>query len=487
MRHFLPRLAAFLAVWVFAIPVAQAHSFGRTFTLPMPFEMYAWASAATLGVTFLIMLLKGHSFDVRTQDKGYFVDPDPRKNLPALLLRILGLAGLILAVYSGFEGTQRRPDNFNMTWFWVIWMLLLLYLCGLFGNWYQAFNPFRTAIDVFMGVWKTLRLPTRTPLADGLSDVHLHVFSLLGLVALSAYELFGQSRPFDLSVFLLAYLGWCALGCLLAGRQRFFNEGDFFSVYFELISRTSSNLKGLFGRAPKPNLITPFASLPLVALIVTLFSTTALDGIKDTEWWVRTVWPQFGQMFASWVSEKPDLLLQNPLMMQMQLGSWFRVFEKFCLILGPLILAGLLAGMLWLSRAISGQKVSLARLACAFAPSLIPIILVYSFSHYFTLILTQGVQIVHLVSDPLGQGMNLIGTRNLLRAPILLDAQWIWNIQLGSILGGHILGAVAAHDAAFRVFNSARAANLSQIPVLSLMIGLTVLGLWILSQPVRML
>lgn len=462
-----------------------AHSFGRTFTLPIPFSMYAWASVATLAATFLLMIFRRPSLNAGVQDKGYFYDADPANTWGNLAARTIGLVTLLLAIYSGLEGTQRRPDNFNMTWFWIIWMLLLVYISGLLGNLYRSFNPFRNALDFFWWLWRLARLPIPSALVPQIPNRVLHAAALLGLIALSGYELFGQSRPFDLSLYLCGYLVWCAACSALVGRKRFFEEGCFFTVYFELISRNASSLKGFWGRAPKPNLHTPLSSLWMVALVVGLFATTALDGIIDTQWWIESVWPAFAQTLAPWVSDQPQALLANPMWVQLELGGYFKAFEKTCLILGPLLLGLLFLLVLKATQLLANQSLPLELLARAFAPSLIPIVLVYSFSHYFTLILTQGVQIVHLFSDPLAQGTNFVGTRNWWRAPVLLDAQIIWNIQLASVLAGHVFAAIIAHDAAFKIFSNRRQANLSQIPLLTLMIGLTILGLWILSQPAR--
>jgi hypothetical protein len=113
----------------------------------------------------------------------------------------------------------------------------------------------------------------------------------------------------------------------------------------------------------------------------------------------------------------------------------------------------------------------------------LPIALVYHVTHYFTLILTQGVKIVSLVSDPFGWGWNLFGTAFVFRAPILPDLGLVWHTQVALILLGHIASVWLAHLVALRVFASRRAAALSQVPMLALMVLFTVFGLWILAQP----
>jgi hypothetical protein len=136
-----------------------------------------------------------------------------------------------------------------------------------------------------------------------------------------------------------------------------------------------------------------------------------------------------------------------------------------------------------LARALGGGQCRIGELALDFAYTLLPIALVYHVTHYATLLLTQGVKIVSLVSDPFGRGWNLFGTAGLWRAPILPDMGWVWHAQVGLILAGHVASVALAHRVALAVFPSRRAAALSQLPMLLLMVAFTVAGLWIIAQP----
>lgn len=468
---------------------AQAHSFGQTFTLPMPFELYAWGSVAVLVVTFVLMLFKNprrygdgeqyHSVLPKTpscETNSPLLGQRTWSRWATIGLQSLGLVGLMLAIYSGLEGTPRRTNNFNMTWFWIIWMLLLVYICGLFGNAYRWFNPFATLTAPLARFEKQCGKNT---------EPWLELLALASLLAFGYYELFGQSRPYDLSVTLLGYAFVYAVLRIAVGHANLNQHGDFFAVYFAWLGRCAYTLQSLLGKQTKQDLHTPANSLLQVAFIVLLYGITAYDGLKDTEFWVKTVWPAFAKLLAHLLHEQPDLLIANPMLMNMQMGPYFEVFEKTGFVVFHITIGLLFWLAVWSGKYLSKAQLSTRDLALAFAPALIPIILVYSFSHYFTLILTQGVQIVHLISDPLGQGWNLLGTRHLWRAPIILDVQWIWNIQLGSILLGHVVSAIISHHVAFQRLPNRNQANLSQLPILVVMIVLTVFGLWILSQPLQ--
>jgi hypothetical protein len=55
-------------------------------------------------------------------------------------------------------------------------------------------------------------------------------------------------------------------------------------------------------------------------------------------------------------------------------------------------------------------------------------------------------------------------------------------VQVATLVGGHVLGLVLAHDRALALFPSGERAVRSQYPLLVLMVLYTVAGLWLLSQ-----
>ena len=149
-----------------------------------------------------------------------------------------------------------------------------------------------------------------------------------------------------------------------------------------------------------------------------------------------------------------------------------------------LYLAAYLA-CLALAKALLKSPLPLKELALRFALSLLPIAFVYHFTHYFTLLLTQGPAALPLLSDPFGRGWNLLGTARLLSRPFLPDMSWVWHSQVALILLGHVASVALAHLEALRLFGNRRAALISQLPMLVLMMAFTVVGLWILAQPLQ--
>ena len=62
-------------------------------------------------------------------------------------------------------------------------------------------------------------------------------------------------------------------------------------------------------------------------------------------------------------------------------------------------------------------------------------------------------------------------------------AIWI-TIAVVAIVIGHVVSVTLAHIEALRLFPTRRAALLSQLPMLVLMVAFTSTSLWILSQPI---
>lgn len=91
---------------------------------------------------------------------------------------------------------------------------------------------------------------------------------------------------------------------------------------------------------------------------------------------------------------------------------------------------------------------------------------------------------IRIISDPFGFGWNLFGTSGLATNPLIVSANIGWHLQVGIILVGHIAGVYLAHLVALRVFPSRKKALMSQLPMLVLMVMYTMIGLWILAQPI---
>jgi hypothetical protein len=138
----------------------------------------------------------------------------------------------------------------------------------------------------------------------------------------------------------------------------------------------------------------------------------------------------------------------------------------------------------WLADRAGGlsKELSTARVAGTFAHSLVPIAAGYHVAHYFTLFVFQSQDLVRLVSDPLGRGADYFGTAAHRIDFTAVSPNAIWTVQIAAIVLAHVLGLVLAHERALVLTRRSDLATRSQYPMLALMVGLTVSGLWFLSE-----
>jgi hypothetical protein len=136
----------------------------------------------------------------------------------------------------------------------------------------------------------------------------------------------------------------------------------------------------------------------------------------------------------------------------------------------------------WMARA--GGGLSTGTVARLFVMSLIPIAIAYHLAHYFTYLLIQGQLVIRLLSDPLGWGWTLFGTARYRPDIGIVGARFAWYTAVIAIVLGHIIAVFVAHAVALRAYSNRGAALRSQIPMLVLMVGYTMVSLWIIAQPI---
>lgn len=109
-----------------------------------------------------------------------------------------------------------------------------------------------------------------------------------------------------------------------------------------------------------------------------------------------------------------------------------------------------------------------------------PIVVGYLVAHYFTLLVLEGQRTLIYLSDPLSSGADWLGIAGRGVDPsVISDPRLVATVQVLAVVMGHLLGVVAVHDRAVRLFRGP-AALLAQLPLLNVMVGYTVGGLFLL-------
>ncbi len=482
--HRLQIAIAGAVVLVFPL-AAAAHGFGRLYNLPVPFWLYAWGSASVLAVSFLLAAYfaqassAADSATARDISNAYWVRA-LRSVLPPL--KALSVFLLVLCVATGFFGNPDPYRNFSMTFFWVVFLLGFTYLTACIGNLYALINPWRVIAETlgrFSHAYRRGLITYPRVLGDWPALVLYLAFIWL--------ELFGHGRPVPLATMLLVYSIINLMGAGLVGIQAWFRHCEFFSVYLRLVALMApidyqpSESPAQRGRL---SLRRAFAALvqqrprtmSTVVFVMAMLSTTAFDGLRATQAWVRLFWSDPTGIVTALAGARPIQAIAT-------VRPWYIAWETFWLLALPFFYLGVYLGFVWLTKWFARSPRSVRELAFDFAFTLLPIVLVYHMTHYATLMLTQGLKILSLASDPFGWGWDLFGTAMQFRAPILPGMGLVWHTQVGLILLGHIISVYLAHQVALRVLPSRGRAFFGQLPMLVLMVMLTLAGLWILAQP----
>jgi hypothetical protein len=445
-----------LILTIFFVPkLASAHAFGQLYNLPVPFWLYLYGGAAAVIVSFFVI---GYFFNKTAETISYTSNPFGNLNSKFItVLQVISIILFLLTIATGLFGRNSSLSNFNMTFFWIIFMLGLAYMTALIGNVYHFINP-----------WKILfsRIGDEVisyPKWLGYYPALIFYFGLIWL------ELVGGVDPRGLSIVLIIYTLINISGVMTFGAVNWFRYAELFSVFFRLIGKVSP----VEYRSGRLHLRPPFVGLlkesaehfSLLLFVLFMLSSTAFDGFRETLPWVRLYW---------WYLE--------PSMSSLFGGNAYHVFDTLGLLLSPFVFLLIYICLIWLAKLVTKSSLTLKELILRFAFTLIPIALVYNVAHYYTLVFSEGTNIIRLISDPFGFGWNLFGTAKMFYR-IILDANFVWHSQVSFILLGHIASVYLAHIVSLQLFPSQKKAILSQIPMLVLMVAYTMIGLWILSQP----
>jgi hypothetical protein len=114
----------------------------------------------------------------------------------------------------------------------------------------------------------------------------------------------------------------------------------------------------------------------------------------------------------------------------------------------------------------------------SFAPTVLPIAVAYEIAHNYPFIARNVGQVVfvlgkYVVADPVA-----LDPLAWLSLPIF------WGSQVLLIVVGHVIAVVAAHLVTLEGYPTRRLASRAHVPLTVLMVGYTVLSLWIISRPI---
>jgi hypothetical protein len=463
-------LAALPAVVALAAPATAAAHGGpiQRNPLPIPDWLFAWGAAAVLVISFAALALMW--------PKPQLEDPAWRP-LPLGLGRLLGsravevLCGLIgvallgIVVTAGYIGPDSAADNLLPTFVMITFWVGLVVLSILFGDVFRAFNPWR-AIGRAVGGVVGRRGPARRPYPERLGRWP----AAAGLLMFTWIELVGQwaNFPRTLATAVVGYSVVTLAAQSVWGVESWTRRGEAFSVYYNLFSRISvvETRDRVVGLRP------PLGGLPrldpvpgTVAVVMVMIGTVTFDGLSQGALW-GSIEPALQDAFT-WLGADLDTALK--------FAGTIGLVGAVCLI------AGFYRVGIEGAKSVGGER-SAGELARLFVHSLVPIACVYALAHYLTYLLFEGQAIQYLASDPFGEGWDLFGRASAAIDFSLISQNTTWYLQFGLVLAGHVAALILAHDRALAAYGQAREAVRSQYWMLAIMVGFTLLALWLLRQ-----
>lgn len=439
-----------------------AHGIGGRSDLPIPLSFAVTGAAVTLVVSFALLALLWRTPRLDGPHAGRALPVGLARALDSRWRRwVLAAVGLVASAYVAVAAVFGPDDALNPT-AGVVYVLVwvgLVPASALFGPVWRALNPLRT-------LHRGLAALTRVDPRRGLRALPAWLGywpAAVGLFAFVWLELAAPDRA-TLPV-LRAWFGMYAAVHLVAAAwfgSAWFDRGDAFEVYSGLVARMAPVGRRADGQLVWRNPLAGLDSVPaapgLAPTVLVLLGSTAFDGLSNAPWWAG----------AAQTSPLPRVLVDT-------LGL-LATIAAFGLAYAA---ATALAGRFGQVSAGELPHGPVRGLPAVFAHSLVPIAVGYATAHYYSLLVLEGQQTISNVSDTLGTGADLLGTGGRGVSAVLVPPTGVAVLSVVAVVVGHVVGVIAAHDRAVRLFPR-RAAVAGQLPLLVLMVTYTVTGLLLL-------
>jgi hypothetical protein len=512
--------------------VAEAHAFGQRYDLPIPLWLYLTGAGLTVALSFVVIAF----FMGRAKPSGGYPHCDLLRSpiggflgsrAVLSLFRLISVALFLLIIVAGFIGEQSPFKNIGPPFVWVIWWVGFAYVSALLGNLWALINPWKilfawgAALHARLRPGRRFGLGLRYPPGLGVWP------GIVLFLAFAWAELVwtGAERPEMLAGMILLYSAITWTGMFLFGREEWLRRGEAFSLVFGLFARfgptevrattelcpscTSHECRS--GRAacvdcyecfakddkrsrrwnlrPYAVGLLPERAVPpsLMILVLVMLATVTFDGFRETSAWAAIL---------DWVIAKSPL---RPFFVSLHVKGidivavvttvallvfpvlFFLVYRTFALFMSIALRSARPAKG---GAQASGTLPSSGELARLLVLSLIPIGIAYHLAHYLSYLMLAGQFIIPLVSNPFGFGWNIFGTALYRLDVTVVNARLVWYTAVAAIVLGHMLAIYVAHATALRALGDRALALRSQYPMLGLMVGYTMVSLWILAQPV---
>ncbi|RWE29357.1 hypothetical protein, partial [Mesorhizobium sp.] len=445
---------------------AFAHASDRGHVLLLPTGYYIAGGALAVAVSFLALaLLPPAALDRFWRRRlALFVFADS----PRTIVSLLSFAGFALLIAAGLFGSRDPLSNPLPLVIWTLLWAGFTLLQGVFGDLWSWLNP-------WYGPWRVAARLFRLS-GDGTQQLRLPRWfgvwpAFVLFFAFAWFELIDPAPddPSRLASAAGAYWLLSFVAMLAFGYGDWSRRGEFLTIFFSMVARFApvQREEGRLSLCWPGAKLLAAEPLPLsgMAFLLLALSSVSFDGLSKTFFWL-------------------GLFGVNPL--EFPGRTALIGIGSLGLVLTFVLLAAVFALAVLLGQRLVGGR-SFKESAGLLVWSIVPIALAYHIAHYLTALLVDGQYALVALSDPFALGWNLFGTADrLVEAGVAAGAAsawWLWNVQAGVIIAGHVLAVLVAHGLAWRLHPQPSRAALSQLPLTLLMIAYTIFGLWLLATP----
>jgi hypothetical protein len=441
--------------------VVSAHDIaGSRFDAPIPLPLLLAGAGATVALTALWLAVTDRKRTPDERRRHVFTVSRSLAEPLQIASKGLFLAVVGVAIAVGVLGRQVAATNLATVFTWPVWFRGLALLALVVGNPWQFLSPWRTIYDALVRLeGRPFALLGTYPTALGDWPAVVGFIVLIGFVEnLTVIPQSPRLTAVTLAVYALVMLG----GVLLYG-ETWLSRVDPLGAFYRLFGRvgalaSSKTDEGGFRVAIRPpwqGCLSPLRSTALVVFVVTLVYTVSFDGFTET------------RLFQTLLFGTRDVFRTGP-------GTSVLIY------LGGLVgFVGLFGAGSWLADRLGTPKTeSWVDAMRWFAPTVLPIAGAYEVAHNYPYVIRNLGQLLVIGTQWVP------GTAGEVQLLGWLSLPLFWGSQVVLIVLGHVIAVVAAHNVALDRYKSRRAARQGHFPLVVLMIGFTVVSLWIISQPV---
>ncbi len=428
--------------------------------LTLPTGYYMAGAAATVAVTALI----GATAHRLPQMQAHVLW-SRRALMPRVIASYLGTLVFLALLLVGFVGPRDPMHNMLTLVFWTgVWVALPL-ASILLGDLWRDISP-------FYGLVRLLRVALNRQGGIGLARLGYWP-AVLGYLGFIWFEIISLSPDDPLVLAQVAFGYWLLMMVLatLEGEE-WLEQGEFLTVYLGFIARIApfwavrdgARVQRMAGWPGAQILTMPPLTPSAVVFLTLALAGLTFDGLHETFFWL-------------------GLIGENPL--EFSGRSAVQGVNTLGLLAVWALTAGSILGALALGRRLAGHKGPFWSEAGPAMLAFLAIAAGYHSAHYLVTLLTAGQYTLAALNDPLFRGDALLGLEPFyVGFGFLTDRTamtLIWNTQFAAIVLAHVLAVVLALQLGRRMGQTRAVAH---IPMTLLMVGYTLLGLWLLSSPV---